>query len=180
MDRQPFLAGDRLVLRPLVEADWASLWRIARDREMWAMHPMHDRWQEPVFRAFFAEALAGGGALVAIEKADGRVIGCSRFEDHRPAGEGQVEVGWTFLARQCWGTGLNACMKALMLGHAFRFVEKVVFRVGETNWRSRSALEKIGARPTGALERVAREEGEIVHLVYAIERADFERGPLAG
>jgi hypothetical protein len=33
-----------------------------------------------------------------------------------------------------------------MLHHAFGFVDRVLFRVGETNLRSQKALEKIGAR----------------------------------
>lgn len=178
MDRQPVLAGERLLLRPLVPHDWDALWAIAGDRLLWAMHPMHDRWQEPVFRAFFADALAEGGALVAAERMSGRVVGSSRFQDYRPHDGGQVEIGWTFLARECWGSGLNAEMKRLMLTHALGCVARVVFRVGEGNWRSRRAMEKIGARLTDEVERIATERGEIVHVVYEIDRPGFARGPL--
>ena len=170
MDRQPVLEGERLRLRPLVPEDWEALWAIARDRELWAMHPMHDRWQEPVFRAFFADALEKRGALVAVERDGGRVVGSSRFQDHRPENGGQVEIGWTFLARERWSSGLNTEMKRLMLDHAFRCVERVVFRVGETNWRSRRAVEKIGARLTGEVERLELDGREVVHLVYAVRR----------
>jgi RimJ/RimL family protein N-acetyltransferase len=52
-------------------------------------------------------------------------------------------------------------MKALMLAHAFRFVERVVFVIGENNWRSRKAAEKIGAR-------LFRQDSDKV--VYAIMR----------
>jgi N-acetyltransferase len=40
-------------------------------------------------------------------------------------------------------------MKRLMLAHAFRFVRRVVFRVGPLNRRSQRALEKIGATYLG-------------------------------
>jgi RimJ/RimL family protein N-acetyltransferase len=40
-------------------------------------------------------------------------------------------------------------MKALMLQHAFKFVENVVFRIGENNIRSQKAAEKIGATRIG-------------------------------
>ena len=69
MDRQPVLEGERLVLRPLRPDDWDALLAVASDRELWARHPFHDRWQEPVFREFFADALAKGGALAVIDKA---------------------------------------------------------------------------------------------------------------
>jgi N-acetyltransferase len=48
-------------------------------------------------------------------------------------------------------------MKRLMLTHAFRFVRRVVFRVGPNNRRSQRALEKIGASYVG-LEKHPRGE----------------------
>ncbi|MEJ2457238.1 MAG: hypothetical protein P8Y58_03455 [Novosphingobium sp.] len=51
------------------------LYAIARDPQLWAQHPSHDRWQEPVFRQFFSDALARGGALAIVDKASGAVIG---------------------------------------------------------------------------------------------------------
>lgn len=42
------------------------------------MHPACDRYQKPVFRAFFDEALAGRGALAIATPDDGRIIGSSR------------------------------------------------------------------------------------------------------
>ena len=80
MDRQPVLEGERLLLRPLREGDWDALFAVASNRELWAGHPSHDRWQEPVFRAFFDDALAKGGALAVIDKVTGEVIGSSRFQ----------------------------------------------------------------------------------------------------
>ena len=130
-----------------------------------------------MFRAFFHDALAQGGALLVIEKASGRVVGSSRFQAYRPEDGGQVEIGWTFLAPDTWGSELNGEMKRLMLGHAFETVERVVFRVGDTNLRSRRALEKIGARLTDEVERVqTADRGEIVHLVYELRRRDFAGG----
>ena len=179
MDRQPVLYGERLVLRPLRDSDWDALYAVASDPQLWVHHPMHDRWQEPVFRAFFADALAQGGALAVMDRESGDVIGSSRFQGHNPADGGSVEIGWTFLARECWGTGRNAEMKRLMLGHAFRFVDRVLFRVGEHNVVSRRAMEKIGGVLLGEVERIATDRGEIVHVVYAIDRSGFAAGPLA-
>ena len=68
MNRQPVLEWERLLLRPLRESDWDALYAVAADRELWAVHPSHDRWQEPVFREFFADALAKGGALAVLHK----------------------------------------------------------------------------------------------------------------
>ena len=178
MDRQPVLDGERLRLRPLRESDWDGLWAVACDRELWARHPMHDRWQEPVFRAFFADSLEKGGALAVIEKATGEIVGSSRFQGYDPADGGSVEIGWTFLARRVWGTGANAEMKRLMLAHALRYVERATFRVGQDNVISRGAMANIGGRLTDRIDMTEGPNGPVPHVVYEISRAEFAAGPL--
>lgn len=178
MDRQPTLAGERLLLRPLRPDDWDALFAAASDPLVWKVHPQHDRWQEPVFRAFFADALDGGGAVAIVDQADDAVIGSSRWERYDPAAGGSVEIGWTFLARSHWGGSYNRELKRLMLSHALQFVERVLFRVGENNLRSRRAMEKIGGRPTGATSIEPTASGMVLHVIYEIGRADFAEGPL--
>ncbi|MBN8500064.1 MAG: GNAT family N-acetyltransferase [Sphingomonadales bacterium] len=180
MDRQPVLQGERLLLRPLRPGDWEALFAVASDPEIWAIHPQHNRWQQPVFRAFFDDALAQGGALAVIDQHDGAIIGSSRFQGYDPADQGSVEIGWTFLARSHWGGAINRELKRLMLAHALQAVERVDFRVGETNWRSRRAMEKIGGRLSDRSEMVDSASGPVLHVVYEIDRAGFASGPLWG
>ncbi|AKH43965.1 RimJ/RimL family protein N-acetyltransferase [Altererythrobacter atlanticus] len=179
MNRQPVLEGDRVWLRPLQESDWDALYEIASDREVWAMHPSHDRWQEPVFRAFFDDALAKGGALAVVCKGSGAIIGSSRFQEYDPAGGGQVEIGWSFLARPYWGLGYNGEFKGLMLQYAFRHVGRVIFRVGAENEISRRAMANIGGRLTGETYIAERAAGPTEHVVFEITRESFASGPLA-
>ena len=183
MDRQPVLEGPTLHLRPLRPDDWDALFAVASDPLIWEVHPAHDRWQEPVFRAFFADALMHGGALVVVEQASGlandRIVGSSRFQAYDPADGGSVEIGWTLLERELWGGPANAEMKRLMLEHALRFVEAVRFIVGEDNVRSRRAMEKIGGRLTDWRETRAIAGGEVTHVRYEITRESFANGPLS-
>ena len=148
-DLQPTLRGTLLELRPLHREDFDDLFTVAADPLIWEQHPASNRYQPAVFRIFFDEALNSGGALIALDTVDGRVIGSSRFHAYDPA-SGQVEIGWTFLARSHWGGRHNAEMKHLMLEHAFRFVDRVVFVVGIHNRRSQRAIEKIGAVRVGS------------------------------
>ncbi len=140
---QPTLIGETIDLRPTVASDWNGLYAVAADPEIWAVHPAHDRWQEPVFRTFFDDALASRGALTVRDRASGTIIGSSRYSAER-ARPGEIEIGWSFLARNYWGGATNAEMKRLMLDHAFRWFDPVIFVVGDTNIRSRKAMEKIG------------------------------------
>ncbi len=147
-DLQPVLTGDLLELRPLRAEDFDELFAVASDPLIWEQHPVRDRYKEEVFREFFREGLEGGGTLIALDRRDGRIIGSSRFHGYDEA-KREVEIGWTFLARSHWGGRYNGEMKRLMLGHAFRFVERVIFLVGPTNIRSQRAIEKIGGVRTG-------------------------------
>jgi RimJ/RimL family protein N-acetyltransferase len=137
------LEGDLLRLRPLRADDYDALFAVASDPLIWEQHPVPDRYQADVFRGFFREAMDSRGALVVIDKKDERIIGSSRYLGHDEK-RSEIEIGFTFLAREYWGGVYNREMKDLMLGHAFRFVRHVVFLVGPSNWRSQKAMEKIG------------------------------------
>ena len=141
MDRQPTLASEGLVLRPLEVTDRAALFEAASDPLIWTQHPAQDRWQPGPFDAFFDAAMASKGALL-IQDGEGLVIGTSRYYDDD--GARSVAIGYTFLRRSHWGGGANAQVKALMLDHAFESVEEVHFHVGRDNLRSQRALAKLG------------------------------------
>ena len=142
-DLQPTLSGELLTLRPLRPDDFVDLYTVASDPLIWEQHPRNDRSKIEVFREFFRDGLESGGALVALDRKDGQVIGSSRFHGYdEPRSE--IEIGWTFLARSHWGGRYNREMKQLMLKHAFQFVGSVIFLVGACNVRSQRAMEKIG------------------------------------
>ncbi len=178
MNRQPVLTGERLLLRPLRADDWDALYEVASDPLVWELHPAHDRWQEPVFRQFFDDALSKGGALAVIDQASGAIIGSSRFQAYDPADGGSVEIGWTFLARSHWGGSTNRELKRLMLAHALQSVARVNFRVGASNLRSRRAMEKIGGHLSDRVEQVEMAGVTVEHVTYEITRESFASGPL--
>jgi RimJ/RimL family protein N-acetyltransferase len=167
-DFQPTLKGELLELRPVEAADFDNLCAVASDPLIWEQHPASDRYREDQFRTFFRESLDSGGCLVAIDRKDDRIIGSSRFHGY-DAAKSEVEIGWTFLSRSYWGGRYNGEMKRLMLQHAFRFVDRVVFLIGPNNHRSQRAIEKIGAVRAGSrLDGNGRES-----IVYQIGAAEF-------
>ena len=149
MMHQPFLKGELLELRPLRPEDFDDLYAVAADPLIWEQHPHNTRYQEEVFRKFFQDALTSGGALIVIDSATGRVVGSSRYAGYDKE-KSQVEIGWTFLARSHWGGVYNGEMKRLMLEHAFKFVNNIVFVIGTQNFRSQKAVEKLGAVRVGS------------------------------
>lgn len=167
---QPILKGELLELRPLRKEDFHDLYEVASDPLIWEQHPANDRYKEDVFKEFFHEALESGGALIAIDSQDGKIIGSSRFHAYDQE-KSEIEIGWTFLARSHWGGSYNREMKRLMLRHGFRFVDSIVFLIGPRNWRSRRAMEKIGGVQVGSRRDASGRDS----LVYQITRAAFEQ-----
>lgn len=148
-DYQPVLMGDLVELRPLRSEDYDDLYAVASDPLIWEQHPAKNRHGTEGFQVFFREAVASGGALIAIDARTQRVLGSSRFHAYDKE-RSEVEIGWTFLARSHWGGVYNGQMKELMLQHAFRFVNRVVLLVSPQNLRSQRAVEKIGGVRVGA------------------------------
>lgn len=165
---QPTLFGELVELRPLRVGDFDDLYAVAADPLIWEQHPVSNRHEETVFRQFFQKALDSRGALIALDLRTRETIGSSRFHGWSPD-RSEIEIGWTFLKRSHWGGACNGEMKRLMLEHAFRFVDRVVFLVGPQNLRSQRALEKIGAVRAGT----RRDDEGRQSLLYEIKKAGF-------
>jgi RimJ/RimL family protein N-acetyltransferase len=168
-DLQPTLAGETILIRPLRAEDWPEMFAAASDPLIWELHPARDRYKEPVFREYFDGAIKSKSAFAFVERATGVIIGSSRFHGYDPA-LSEIEIGWTFLIRKHWGGATNREIKRLMLAHAFGFADTVVFWVGEANWRSQRAMEKIGGiRRNGLVFRPPMG----AHVVFEIRRESF-------
>ena len=168
-DLQPNLKGELIELRPLTPEDWADLFAVASDPLIWEQHPESDRYKEDVFRLFFKEALESGGAFVIIDKKRQQIIGSTRFHGYDPE-KSEIEIGWTFLARNYWGGRYNRELKQLMLAHAFKFVENVVLLVGQTNVRSQKATEKVGGIKDGLVKKVYGNHPPALNVRYVIKK----------
>jgi len=171
-DLQPRLNNEWITLEPLEPGDFAALYAVASDPLIWEQHPNRNRYQREVFAGYFDGAIASGGAFRVIDRTTGTLIGCSRYYDLDEAAR-IVAVGYTFIARSAWGGAYNRALKALMLDHAFRFVDRVIFHVGVGNLRSRKAMEKLGGVNIG--EVAVSYQGEPSHrnVIYKIDRIDW-------
>jgi N-acetyltransferase len=61
-------------------------------------------------------------------------------------------------------------MKQLLLAHALKFVETVIFFVGQKNFRSQKAMEKIGAIRNGIVRRVYGKHPPVLNVKYVIKK----------
>jgi RimJ/RimL family protein N-acetyltransferase len=169
---QPSLSNQLIRIEPLEASDLEKLYAVASDPLIWEQHPSKERYQRPVFENYFKGAIESGGAFRVIDNANGELIGSSRYCDF-DAAQRHVSVGYTFIARKCWARGYNLALKTLMLDHAFRFVDRVLFQVGVDNWRSRKAMEKLGGIYIG--EQAVSYFGEPArpNVIFKIDAANW-------
>lgn len=170
------LVGESIELRPLAVNDFEVLYSVASDPLIWAQHPSSTRYQEPVFREWFSEALASNSTFVIYDRSNGQVIGSSRYYQFNEA-QHDVAIGYTFLSREKWGGRTNGELKRMMLAYAFQSVDTVWLHVGGQNIRSQRAVEKLGGRLSHTSTQSSAGVPEKVS--YKIERATFEGGRYA-
>jgi len=172
-DLQPTLKGKLVELRPLTPKDFDALFAAASDPLIWEQHQESDRYTRPIFQRYFDGALESGGAFAVIDRKSGRIIGSTRYHDFKPD-ESEIEIGFTFLTREFWGGEYNGEMKRLLLDHAFRFVKRVVFVVGENNLRSQKAVEKIGGKFLKMIDRPGSDGTVKKNVIFGIDRDAYE------
>ena len=167
MNLQPTnLKNDMVWLEPLKQAHFDELYLVASDPLIWEQHPNPDRYKLEGFTNYFKGAMESGGAFIIRDTTSGIALGSSRYCSYNAANK-EIQIGYTFFSRNCWGKSINAAVKKLMLNHAFNYVEKVAFYVGAKNIRSQKAMERIGGIKVG--EEVVAYFGEPDRLNFRYE-----------
>ena len=139
------LQTEHFFLEPLTPKAFDALYAVASDPLLWEQHPEADRWKRPKFQYFFDGGLTNDlGCFVIKEKRSGRPAGSSRFYGYDEA-DRCIRIGYTFIARELWGTSANREIKEAMLLRAFNAVDRVFFDIGPQNFRSIAAVKKLGA-----------------------------------
>ena len=95
---------------------------------------------------------AGRALPFTVLDAAGAVVGTTRYKRMSEV-DGRLEIGGTFYALRVQRTALNTEAKRLLLGHAFDVLgcQCVQIRTDQLNVRSRTAIERLGARKDGVL-----------------------------
>lgn len=169
MELQPTLENELIKIIPLKKEDFKKLYETASDPLIWEQHPESNRYKRDIFEKFFSDALNSGGAFLVLDNKSDEVIGSSRYYDFDEK-KRTIAIGYTFLARKYWGGIYNHSMKSLMLNYAFKFVNTVIFHIGENNIRSQKATEKLGAIMAGRVNTVNSTGDEIVRFEYQISK----------
>jgi RimJ/RimL family protein N-acetyltransferase len=149
-DLRARVVGRLAIVEPLAAKHEAGLLAAAEDPEMFAWMPV-DMTSPAALRAWLHTTLAAGEEkrevpFVIRDARRGEVVGATRFLELRLE-HLRAEIGWTWLRRSSWSTGINVETKLLLLGHAFEQagLRRVEFKTDARNERSRGALTALGA-----------------------------------
>jgi RimJ/RimL family protein N-acetyltransferase len=166
------LTGENVALVSLDKAHLGELEQLAKDERIWKFYPL-DGSDSTKFISAFSIALAerkkgSQFPFVIFHKRANRIIGSTRYLDIQPAHR-KLEIGWTWLHPEYWGTGLNTECKLLLLTHCFESLRasRVQLKTDENNLRSRSAIQKIGGQFEGILRNdMIRDNNTKRHSAY--------------
>ncbi|MFE7192800.1 GNAT family N-acetyltransferase [Kitasatospora sp. NPDC057541] len=157
------LTGRHVRLEPLERRHLSDLWdTVGPDPEVWRWIPFAPPASEEELGAILdfrlAEAAAGRAVKFAvIELASGRAVGITGYYAFSAEDE-LVEIGGTWYSRSVWRTAVNTEAKLLLLVHAFEELGmgRVFWKTDALNDRSRTAIQRLGARFEGVHRRDKR------------------------
>ena len=106
------------------------------------------------FDGWFDQALASESDVPFVVHVGGRPVGSTRYLNIDGFNR-RTEIGWTWLERAQWGTGVNIETKYLLLRNAFDTwgAMRVEFKTDARNLRVRGALLGIGATFEGIFRK---------------------------
>ncbi len=168
----PVLDGSRVRLEPMTMGHLEGLAAVAFDERLWRYTLDRLRTRDDL-ELYMRTAIRLGQTGIAMPwvtvlKAGNRAIGSTRFMDldrvHKT-----TEIGWTWLAPEFQGSGLNAEVKLLQLTYAFEELKlnRVALKTHDENIRSQAAMRKIGAVEEGTFRNhLIMPDGSLRHSVW--------------
>ena len=151
------LEDERVLLRPLVQADVANLSAYVKaEPTIWkyALTPIttDQEFEQYIATAVETRHLKSAYPFIVFDKLQNKYVGSTRFYDIQ-LNNSSTQFGYTWYSESTWGTGLNEHCKLLLLEFAFETIgfERVEFRADNRNKRSIAAMQKIGCTVEGIL-----------------------------
>ncbi|UCA60406.1 GNAT family N-acetyltransferase [Chryseobacterium rhizoplanae] len=152
------LEGTHVELIPLEKEHFEELYAAAADKDLWTLIPT-DGSDKAIFYKNYKLALSerdNGNQypFVIRHKETQKLIGSTRFFEIYPSDK-KLEIGWTWITKEFWGSSVNLECKLLLLTYCFEVLKanRVQLKTKDDNLRSRKAIEKIGGVFEGILRK---------------------------
>jgi RimJ/RimL family protein N-acetyltransferase len=180
-DLRDRFVGRRVVVEPLAAEHEEGLVEAAVAPEMFQWMPVDMASSRDALHEWVSSTLAAAQAghevpYTILDRNSGRIMGSTRFLDLRLE-HLRAEIGWTWVTRSAWRSGVNVETKLLLLGHAFESagLRRVEFKTDARNERSRGALLALGAQFEGIFRKhmVVRDGGPRDSAYYSVIDDDW-------
>lgn len=152
------LKRETVDLIPLEKEHFEELFIAASDKELWELIPI-DCSNREKFESAYTYALAerekgNQYPFIIYHKPTKKIIGSTRLFEIFP-NDRKLEIGWTWIIKEYWGTTVNFECKLLLLTFCFETLKtvRVQLKTKDINFRSRKAIEKIGGKFEGILRK---------------------------
>jgi N-acetyltransferase len=168
--------GELAIVEPLSAEHEDDLVQAASEPELFAWMPVDMASSRDALRDWLTTTLSAAQAerevpFAILDARTGSAVGSTRFLELRFE-HLRAEIGWTWLARSAWSTGINVETKLMLLRQAFdeAGLRRVEFKTDARNERSRGALEALGASFEGVLRKhmVVRDGGVRDSAYYSV------------
>jgi RimJ/RimL family protein N-acetyltransferase len=180
-DLRDRFVGRRVVVEPLAAEHEEGLVEAAVAPEMFQWMPVDMASSRDALHEWVSSTLAAAQAghevpYTILDRNSGRIMGSTRFLDLHLE-HLRAEIGWTWVTRSAWRSGVNVETKLLLLGHAFESagLRRVEFKTDARNERSRGALLALGAQFEGIFRKhmVVRDGGPRDSAYYSVIDDDW-------
>ncbi|PQJ10199.1 N-acetyltransferase [Flavipsychrobacter stenotrophus] len=152
------LEGEKVKLVPLDADHFHDLLQIGGQEKIWEHISINGADQNILVThlrsALLKRATGEQYPFTVIDKLQNNIIGSTLFHNIFPQHH-KLEIGWTWYDPIYWRTGYNRECKLLLLTYAFETLKAVRVQLvtDATNFRSRTAIEGIGATFEGELRK---------------------------
>lgn len=159
------LEGRHVLLEPLETSYFEALFRLSCNPDIWTHYAIDGSDREKL-RKSMNESLQYRDTgvqypFVVRLKRSRQIVGSTRLLDINPTHR-KLEIGWTWLHPEYWGSPVNADCKFQLLNYCFEQLgaQRVQLKTDKLNLRSRNAILKIGATFEGILRNdMVRDNG---------------------
>jgi RimJ/RimL family protein N-acetyltransferase/nitroimidazol reductase NimA-like FMN-containing flavoprotein (pyridoxamine 5'-phosphate oxidase superfamily) len=155
----PTLRGDLVILEPLDMSHVDGLFAATADPEVYLhltrpVPASPDEMASQVREALRMYEAGGRIPFVQRSAVTGEIIGSTSYYYPDPVNR-SIAIGWTWLGKAWWRTGVNTESKLLLMRHAFDTLHavRIEWHTDVRNDRSQRAIERLGAVREGILQR---------------------------
>ncbi len=181
----PTLENNRVLLKPLTEADFDGLCDAGADQRLWqfSLSPVTSRNDliQYLQTAIAERTQRRSIPFTIVDKSVNQIAGSTRYGNFSFEND-RVEIGWTWIGKPFQQTGLNRACKYELLKFAFETLHmvRVELKADVLNQASREAMRKIGATEEGILRQhlrtgTGRMRDSVYYSILAHEWPEIKR-----